>query len=137
MLSHAIMKRTSVKPFSSIQVFDHDYLAGDTASGEVERSVSVAVPAGGNTAVISAILESSVSLSVTNKLVFLLEGTYDGKFWTSLYSSNKIEFTANAPKSSSSSTLTGISFAAVRLRATINGTSAKAIFSAWIAFSEQ
>jgi len=121
----------------SIQVFDEVFLSADTGGGGVERTNSEPLHVAGNTIVISARLVNSVGLDMSNKLVLLLEGTYDDKAWMSLYSSNKVEFSADVPSSTASSTLTGISFSSVRLRATVNGASTKAVFSAWIAFSNQ
>lgn len=117
-------------------LFDEAYLSAATGAGEVERTNSDPIAAVSNTVVISAKLISS-ALSAGETLTIILEGTYDGKSWMNLHPTDRVHFTTGAPNFDVSPPITGISFAAVRLRATISGTTAKAIFSAWITFSEQ
>ncbi len=115
---------------SIIQVFDNYLIA--TGAATTTTVTSPPVPAGGNKAVMSAMV---VNISAGATLQLFLEDSYDGKAWKD---SGAGSISATAFGYPTEVSFGSVAFPLLRIRGVLtNAINYTAIFNAWFAFTQQ
>jgi hypothetical protein len=100
----------------SIQLFDHEFLGGLSATSS---STSAPVPASGNHIVMTGTVHG-VSGTIT-EIKFEIEGTYNGRAWESVTSDTTLSDLGYVPKAFGDSNTNLFDYSAIRGKVTLTG----------------